>query len=744
MSVKSFISVIIPLKLEWTPYYYIPETMAFESIHVGDRVRVCFARKEYIGVISEVGITPEVDSSRIQPVISIERNLERIFPQELELWKKVADYYMCSIGEVYKAAYPSVKTVLEESRAAARQRAMERKVRICDSIRTKIDRLQERLEKKEAIAASAKDGSKKSKASIADIQRLKEEISRAETALRSAEDEVGTAHKGLSNSGFSLPERRIILNEAQQKAFNAINKGFEADKPVLLHGITGSGKTEIYIKAAEEQLRSGKNVLYLVPEIALSRQLEDRLKGHFGNMLLIYHSAETAAKRRNTGEMIRNSDSYIILGTRSSLFLPHHDLGLIIVDEEHESSYKQDSPAPRYNGRDTALMLSTIHKGCRILLGSATPSLEELYNCKSGKHLKVDLKEKYYSGDNCTVEIIDTKAERRKNGMKGCFSRKLIGQINETLERKEQVMILRSRRSWAPAVQCESCGNIVKCPHCNVSLSLHKAGSERMVCHSCGYTSVFSGKCRKCSGPLLPLGSGTQRVEEEAQQLFPQASIARLDSDSSIDRNRQSAIIRDFSDGNTDILIGTQIIAKGFDFSRLTLVAVIGADSLLGIQDFRADEKAIQTLEQLKGRCARRGMKGRFIIQTSNPEHPVYDRIVSDESTDCNTDLLEERKEFDFPPYSRLIEITIKDGNQSRLERMSAELAERLSEKVRVTGPYSPVNEKVADMYIKSVRITLKKDRILQEHKRILMQTIFDFEKEYRYGGHLTVNVDPI
>ncbi|MBO5419200.1 MAG: primosomal protein N' [Bacteroidales bacterium] len=744
MSEKTFISVIIPLKLEWTPCYYIPEAMAVESIHVGDRVRVCFARKEYIGIISEIGITPEVDAGRILPIVSIENNLERIFPQEMELWKNVAEYYMCCIGEVYKAAYPSVKTGLEESRAAARQKAMERKARICDSIRAKIEKLTERLEKKEVAAASAKDGSKKRETCIADIHRIKEEIYRAETALRSAEKEVEATHKGLSNSRIPLPESRIILNEAQTKAFNAICQGFEAGKPVLLHGITGSGKTEIYIKAAEEQLRSGKNVLYLVPEIALSRQLEDRLTGHFGNRLLIYHSAETAAKRRNTGEIIRNSDSYIILGTRSSLFLPHHDLGLIIVDEEHESSYKQDSPAPRYNGRDTALMLSTIHKGCRILLGSATPSLEELYNCKSGKHLKVDLKEKYYNGDNCTVEIIDTKAERRKNGMKGCFSRKLIGQINETLERKEQVMILRSRRAWAPALQCESCGEIVKCPHCNVSLSLHKAESERIVCHSCGYTSVFSGKCRNCSGSLLPLGSGTQRVEEEAQELFPKASIARLDSDSSIDKNRQSAIIRNFSDGNTDILIGTQIIAKGFDFSRLTLVAVIGADSLLGIQDFRADEKAIQTLEQLKGRCARRGMKGRFIIQTSSPAHPVYGRIMSGECSDFNIDLLEERKEFDFPPYSRIIEITIKDGNQSRLERLSAELAERLSEKVRITGPYSPVNEKVADMYIKSVRITLKKDRSLMDHKRVLKKVIDDFEKKYRYEGHLTINVDPI
>lgn len=744
MSEKKFISVIIPLKIEWNPCYYIPEGMAVEDIQPGNRARVYFAGKEYIGVISEIGIIPEVDEDRILPIVSIEKNLDRILPQEMELWENVAEYYMCSIGEVYKAAYPSLKTELEESRAVARQKAVERITRVCCSIRAKVLKLQERLEKKKAMAASAKEGSKKKEACISDINRLQEEISRAESALKSAEAEVEATRKGISNFGTSMPEKAILLNEAQTKAFNAIKKGFEAGKPVLLHGITGSGKTEIYIKAAEEQLKSGKNVLYLVPEIALSRQLEDRLTQHFGNRLLIYHSGETASKRRNTGEIIRNSDSYIILGTRSSLFLPHHDLGLIIVDEEHESSYKQDSPAPRYNGRDTALMLSTIHKECNILLGSATPSLEELFNCKSGKHLKVDLNEKYYSSHDCFVEIIDTRAERRKNGMKGCFSRKLIEQINKTLDRREQIMILRSRRAWAPAVQCESCGEIVKCPRCNVSLSLHKTGSQRMVCHSCGYNSIFSGICENCCGSLLPLGAGTQRIEEEARELFPQAGIARLDSDSSIDSNRQSAIIKAFSEGETDILIGTQIIAKGFDFSRLTLVAVIGADSLLGIQDFRADEKAIQTLEQLKGRCGRRNMKGMFMIQTSNPSHPVYDRIISGTDTDLTNDLLTERKTFNFPPYSRIIEITLKDNNKSRLERMSMKLAERLSGKMNMIGPYTPINEKYADMYLKSVRITLKKDRNLQEHKRVLKKVIYDFEKECRYDGHLTINVDPI
>ena len=328
---------------------------------------------------------------------------------------------------------------------------------------------------------------------------------------------------------------------------------------------TSSGKTEIYIKLALEALESGKNVLYLVPEIALSRQLEDRLYTYFGEKMLIFHSGESAASKRNVAEAVRNSeDGYIVLGTRSSLFLPHHDLGLIVVDEEHDNSYKQDSPAPRYNGRDTALMLKQIH-GCSIVLGSATPSLEEMYNCRTGKHTLIELKQRFHGSDSSDIEMIDTKAERRKNGMVGNFSRKLIGHISTTLEKGGQVIILRSRRSWAPVLQCDSCGELVRCPHCNVSMSLHKNG--RLVCHYCGHTGHYDGRCSRCGGSLTSLGAGTQKIEDEARSLFPEARIARLDSDTAQSRQYEKNIIRDFESGKIDILIGTQIVTKGFDFS---------------------------------------------------------------------------------------------------------------------------------------------------------------------------------
>ena len=459
--------------------------------------------------------------------------------------------------------------------------------------------------------------------------------------------------------------------------------------------------------------------------------------------------------KRNIAEKIAKTDGegYIVLGTRSSLFLPHHNLGLIIVDEEHDNSYKQDSPAPYYNGRDTALMLSVIHSSpksrCNILLGSATPSLEERYNCQSDRHILVELKERFHGSENSEIEIIDTRAERRKNGMRGNFSRKLIGQIEQTLGRGEQVMILRSRRAWAPVLQCENCGDMPKCPHCNVSLSLHKSEKgDFTACHHCGYKAKYIQSCSKCGGAYKSLGAGTQKIEEEAKALFPTAEIARLDSDVSQNKTKENQIIKDFSEGRIQILIGTQIVTKGFDFSNLTLVAVIAADTLLGMQDFRADEKAVQLLEQFRGRCGRRTAKGRLVIQTSQPEHPVYQSIAQNTSTTFSSTLLTERKDFGFPPYSRIIELNIKDIFEDRAERMAAKLSNSIGTALSgtsstITGPYAPGVSKVADNHIRTIRICLRKDKSLPLHKKTLMDALKVFEKENRYIGHISVNVDP-
>ena len=741
MTDRRYISVILPLKLEWEPCYALPQGM---EASVGDRVKVVFAGKEYSGVVSGTDIIPETEHSKIKEIVSVDKDLSRIHPEEIRLWKMVSDYYLCSIGEVLKAAYPLGKINLEEAHSAAVHKIQVRRERVLESMRQKIARLEERLDKKEVLLSKTKDGTKAKVRYIEDICRIKADLSAAETALANMVSGNETPEEAPHTY---VPLKNIELSNTQNSAFEDIKRAFADGMPVHIHGVTGSGKTEIYMKLAQEALSKGKNVLYLVPEISLSRQLEERLSEHFGSRLMVFHSAETAARRRDIAEAIRSDKSgYIVLGTRSSLFLPHHNLGLIIVDEEHDSSYKQDSPAPRYNGRDTALMLAVIHEADTVL-GSATPSLEEMYNCRYGRHVSVSLTEKYHGSENADIEIIDTKAERKKRGMRGSFSIKLIEHIDRTLREGHQVVILRSRRSYSPALQCSECGELQKCPHCNVSRSLHEhGGRETMVCHHCGWTAAYDGRCRHCYGGLTSLGAGTQKIEEEAAALFPNARTARLDSDSAQNKTFEAQTIKDFSEGRIDILIGTQIISKGFDFSNLKLVVVIAADTLLAVQDFRADEKAVQTLEQLRGRCGRRAEKGMFIIQTSQPGHPVYQRLTDNRPLE---DMLEERREFGFPPYTRMIEIIIRDRFEDRLERLSGELTQTLrslfdpSDTNTVTGPYSPAVDRIADQHIRMIRLNLKKDKRLSSLKQAIKSEIQSFEKKNKYDGHVTINVDP-
>ena len=737
MAQKQYISVILPLRLEWIPCY-----SADTEVRQGDRVRVIFANKEYVGVTYRTGIVPDVSPEKVRDIICVENDIPSVLPQEMELWMKVAEYYMCTAGEVYKAAYPGMKINMEQARAQAKAKVCQRREKAIELIQNRIAKLQSRLEKKESAAANAKEGTKNLQSLLSDIIRIKEELAAGNCALGKARESLTAAENGMIIPQNLPIEDNVHLSEAQESAIENIRSSFQSGKPALLHGVTGSGKTEIYIKLAFEAIRNNKNVLYLVPEIALSRQLEERLSVHLGERLLTFHSSESAASRRNSAEIIRNmggaSSNYVALCTRSGVFLPHHNLGLIIVDEEHDSSYKQDSPAPRYNGRDTALMMSKIHTGCNLILGSATPSLESVYNALAGRHTLVTLTEKYHGAGTADIEIIDTKAERRKRGMAGSFSRKLIERINSTLQSGEQVLILRSRRAWATTLQCDECGEIQKCPHCNVSLSFHK-NKGTMLCHYCGYSAPYTGTCQKCNGQLSGLGTGTQKIEEEAASLFPEAVIARLDSDSS---ESQRSIINDFTEGKTDILIGTQMVGKGFDFSNLGLVAVIAADGMLGIQDFRADEKALHLLEQFRGRCGRREKNGLFVIQTSQPEHPVYRNLSGADNTNLSETLLTERKDFGFPPFSRIIEITIKDNYADRVERMSGWLSERLS-KFEMTGPYLPVIDRIADQHLRKIRICLPKDRTLFEKKKMIREIISRFETSYKYDGHIVIDVDP-
>ena len=569
---KIYVSVILPLRLEWEPVYRVPEEIAGSgSVNVGDRVTVRFAARLYSGVVSAVNVTPAAHIKKVFPIVSLDKNLDPVSVNELKLWRFVADYYLCSVGEVFKAAYPALKINLQESRARAaerRQRSIDKKK---EALKARRERLEASLEQRLA-RAEAETGPKAKERLEASVQQLRERIAaliEAVSSLESVGTQVEADVEAPASSGFSL-------SAAQKEALTSIRDGFSSGKPVLLDGVTGSGKTEIYISLALDAISKGRNVLYMVPEIAVSRQLEERLNRIFGDMLLTFHSKESSASRVNVAEAMK-SRQYVVLGTRSSIFLPHHDLGVVIVDEEHDSSYKQDAPAPRYNGRDTALMLAKLNRA-DVVLGSATPSLESLYNCKTGKMAYVRLSERYFGAEDSDVEIIDTIAERRKRGMKGSFSYKLIERINEVLADGGQILLLRARRAYSPAVQCVSCGDIPRCPHCNVPLSYHRQEGV-LMCHYCGWRTPFDAKCGKCGGALEPVGAGTQKIEEEAAALFPSARIARLDSDTASAAGRENEIIREFSRKKIDILVGTQIIAKGFDFDGLSMVAVIGADS---------------------------------------------------------------------------------------------------------------------------------------------------------------------
>lgn len=697
MGRKTFIQVILPLRLEWDPCYYLPEGMQAE---VGSRVRVLFAYKEYIGAVSAVDVVPETAVERILPILSVESGLPQVLPEEIRLWKAIASYYLCSVGEVYKAAYPALKR--EQEAVEARE--------------------QERLEAK-----------------LEALRTKMEKARRADTRERYAD--AARALEARLQNRESLPVLGDVdLTPVQETAAQRIREAFAQDKTVLLEGVTGSGKTEIYLKLTRETLQKGRSVLYLVPEIALSRQLEERIAAVFPDVQ-VFHSGESAARRRNVATRVREASPYLVLGTRSALFLPHHGLGLIIVDEEHDTSYKQDSPAPRYNGRDTAVMLGIIQEA-HVLLGSATPSLESLYNAEIGRYAKVELSERFHQGEQARIQIIDTVAERRKRGMEGSFSRKLLHEIQATLDAGEQVLVLRARRSYSPSLQCTECGQIPKCPHCHIPLSWHRQ-PDRLLCHYCGHTEPYTGTCPSCGGALQPIGAGTQKIEEELKAFFPESEIARLDSDTP--HNEEAAIIQRFAAGEINILVGTQIITKGFDFDRLNLVAVIQADSLMGQQDFRADERAFQLLEQFRGRSGRRGKSGRFIIQTREPQHPVYARLQGGEA-----DLLSERKLFGYPPYTRLVHVILKDPNGKRIDFLSRELRNALlaafsetDTPPSVIGPYAPVVDRIGDESVRQIRVTFARNKALPALKQRLAQAVSDFGKERKYTAHLSIDVDP-
>lgn len=682
---KIYASVILPIRFRDEILYTIPEELQGE-MHPGSRVNVTFAGKKHVAVVKAILNKPadkqqEDKNGKIIKYRDIDSitQFKPVNMKQIAFWEQMADYYLCSVGEIYKATYS--------------------------------------------------------------LNTLKGELTRS----RKKPEEY---YHACGPDKILTPQ----LSESQEHSYKEIIEGFALAHPVLLHGATGSGKTEIYIKLAQECMKKGLNVLYMVPEIAISKQLTSRMKKYFGDKLMVFHSKQTTAEKAFIHKVVTGdyapealgsseSDLYnkgaIVLGTRSSLLLPFGNLGLIIVDEEHDMSYKQTEPAPRYNARDSAIMLANIYKA-DIVLGSATPSFESLFNSIAGRFSKVELTEKYYGGTEPDVEIIDTIWARKSGQMKGNFSQKLINEIKKIVATGGQIFVFRNRRSYSPVVQCTECGEIPRCPHCNVNLSYHKYNNT-LRCHYCDYTQKFNGICPSCGNSSLEFkGSGTEKIEEELQQLLPEQVIARYDADVAKSKRKEEAVLKDFANGKIDILVGTQMLSKGFDFKNLKLVAVLQADTITGIQDFRGDERAVQLFSQLMGRTGRRGEKGRFIIQTSQKNHPVF-KILKE---GAGGNMMGERREYNFAPYVRMVKIIIKHRDKTKLASLVQKASEVMQKLncIELTGPFEPSVDKVRGEWIECFYIKFKRDRSLHSNKEKLFSAI----EKINSSGNIIIDVDPL
>ena len=565
-------------------------------------------------------------------------------------------------------------------------------------------------------------------------------------AIPSPEDLPGRPPKRKQKEAALVPEDEIIkpseLNRVQQEAYDSVRQMFADHETVLLHGVTSSGKTEIYIHLISEQLDQGKQVLYMLPEIALTTQIIERLRKHFGSTIGVFHSRLTPAARRKVWQKVSDGSLRAVLGVRSSLFLPFSDLGLIIVDEEHDSSYKQNDPAPRYHARDAAMMLARIHGG-RALLGSATPSLESYHNALSGRYGFVELMTRF--GDVMMPEMViaDTRRAGKKRGPASHFTPRLLEAVEDALKREEQIILFQNRRGFSPFLMCSDCGHVPACTNCSVSYTYHK-GIGRLVCHYCGKSVRLPSECPECgSVNISTMGFGTEKIEEEIKLLFPSARVARMDQDTVRNRGAVSDILGSFAAGDTDILIGTQMISKGLDFERLTVVGILDADNMMHFPDFRAHERSFQLMEQVSGRAGRRTRRGKVIIQTADPANIILRQVLKHDYRSMSSEQLGERALFGYPPFTRIIRIALKHRDLNELNASAQRLAETLRRHLgnHVLGPEFPLVMQVQKWYIKTVMIKI--DSSLSPSKvKELVRRAMETELKLPRKGLLRINAD--
>ena len=755
-----YADVVLPLPLEGFFTYSIPDSFQQEGL-VGCRVVVPFGKtKTYVALVVRIhDITPK--GYKVKPLKQRIDQSPIVNALQLNLWTWISSYYLSAMGDIYKAALPSglkaedgykPSTELYVALAPAFQsepslhialNMLKRATKQLDAftcflhlshwdeigVDVQTEKIVE-ITRDELVNASAQT-----------LNVINELVKRG--LLVTYEKEVGR----LNDGGEPHPERVNKLNPAQQKAMDEIRLKMESKNCVLLHGVTSSGKTEIYINLIQQEIEHGRQVLYLLPEIALTVQIMSRLKKVFGRRLGIYHSKYSDAERVEIWQKQLSDEPYdVILGARSAVLLPFQRLGLVIVDEEHETSYKQQDPAPRYHARSVALVLAQM-TGAKTLLGTATPSIETYRNATTGKYGLVNLTTRYSGVELPETEIVDIGDLRRRKMMAGMFSPLLLGKIREAIERGEQAIVFQNRRGYAPLIECKQCGWVPHCNHCDVSLTLHKT-TNQLVCHYCGFTYQVPDICPACGcKELRPKGSGTERIEDALHEAFPEANIARMDLDTTRTRNAYERIIRDFSAGRTNILIGTQMVTKGLDFDKVSVVGILNADNMLNYPDFRAYEHAYMMMAQVGGRAGRRGKRGLVVIQTYSPNLPVISQVTRGDYLGMYNDQLSERLQFHYPPFYHLIYLYMKHSNDKTVEMAAVEVSSWLRQWFgdRVKGPVKPDVGKIKTLNIRMVVLKLENGIDMAKVRQYLKRAREAILADKRYST-LTIyfDVDPV
>lgn len=754
-----YVDVILPLPLEGTFTYSVPEPMVAQ-VRMGVRVLVPLGRSKTYTAMA-VRLHSEKPEFETRPIIQVIDAEPVLIEQQLRLWQWISTYYMSPIGDVFKAALPAGLKAEENYRPkTVRCVTLPANLRSEQSLHMALTILKRALKQHQTFSTYLElshwneiDG-ETPPAHIAEIacDELQNAANASDAVLRQLiqrnflelyHREVGR----LNTSGEYHPERIQPLSPAQQAAEDSIQKQFNEKNVVLLHGVTSSGKTEIYIHLIKKAIDEGKQVLYLLPEIALTVQMTRRLQNVFGSRLGIYHSKYSDAERVEIWKKQLSSEPYdVILGARSAVFLPFNKLGLVIVDEEHETSFKQQDPAPRYHARSTTIMLARMYEGAKVLLGTATPSMESYHNACTGKYGYVQLTTRYKDVAMPEIRVVDTKDLYHRKMMRGAFSPDLLEAMRTALSNKKQVLLFQNRRGFAPMVECKVCGWVPKCKNCDVSLTYHRS-MNLLTCHYCGYTYPVPKQCPNCeSTELLGRGYGTEKIEDRVRELFPEARIARMDLDTTRSAGAYGRIIDDFSCGRTDILIGTQMITKGLDFSGVTVVGILNADTMLNYPDFRAYEQAFQMLSQVSGRAGRRDERGLVILQTKSADLPVIQQVVAGDFQTFAHDLLEERSMFRYPPFYHLVYVYLRHRNEQLVDSAAIEMASRLRQTFadRVLGPDKPAVARVKTESIRKIVLKLEQGINLPLARQCMAEARTQLLQDKRYAA-MTVffDVDP-